>query len=61
MSEKDECIFKPPSLPTQIILTHIQDYECYHVSVTRKEDIFPHTLHEKEDISATKDEKKENT
>jgi hypothetical protein len=58
MSEEDKCIFKPPSLPTQIILTHIQ---VYHVSVTRKDNIFPHTLHKKEDISAKKGEKKENT
>jgi hypothetical protein len=42
MSEEDECIFKPPSLPTQIISTHIQGYDRVTMYPLQERRIFSH-------------------
>jgi len=59
MSEENKCIFKPPSLPTQIILTHIQGYDGVTMYPSQERGIFSHISYiKKDDISAKKDEKK---
>jgi hypothetical protein len=47
MSEKDERIFKPSSLPTQIILTHIQGYDSVTMYPSQERRIFSHTPYTK--------------
>jgi len=59
MSEEDKFIFKPPSLRTQIILTHIQGYDSVTMHPSQERGIFSHISYiKKEDIPAKKDEKK---
>jgi len=52
MSEEDKCIFKPLSLPTQIILTHIQGYSRVTMYPSQERRVFSHIPYiKKEDIS----------
>jgi hypothetical protein len=61
MSEDDECIFKPPSLPTQIILTHTHTHRimiglpCIH---HKRGGYFQHIVHKKEDYQQKRIKKK---
>jgi len=61
MSEEDECIFKPPSLPTQIILRQIQGYDTVTVYQSQERRIFFHIPYIKKRTYQPKKMKKEDT
>jgi hypothetical protein len=60
MSEEDECIFKLPSLRTQIILTHIQGYDRVTMHPSQEGGIFSHLSYIKKRTCQPKKMKKEN-